>query len=30
MEQCDLHNKNDEALSKIIKIFNDDKNIGII
>lgn len=29
-EQCDLRNKNDEALSKIIKIFNDDKNIGII
>lgn len=30
IEQCDLHNKKDAALSKLIKIFENDENIGMV
>jgi len=30
VEQCDLHNKKDAALSKLLKIFENDENIGIV
>lgn len=30
VEQCDLSNKKDAALSKIMKIFENDENIGIV
>ena len=30
VEQCDLHNKKDAALTKIMKIFEKDDNIGIV